>query len=59
MVAREWAAGRRPAAMYVGVVVFGTLLSEVQNAIGDMFEYQRQRVRMVQQLKDFLYVNVA
>ena len=45
------------AAMYVGVVVFGTLLSEVQNAIGDMFEYQRQRVRMVQQLKDFLYVN--
>ena len=29
-------------AMYMGVIVFGMLLSEVQNAISDLYEYQRQ-----------------
>lgn len=31
-------------AMYLGVIVFGMLLSEVQNAISDLYEYQRQVV---------------
>ena len=36
--------------MYIGVIVFGTLLSEVQNAISDLYEYQRQRVRVIHQV---------
>jgi len=43
--------------MYMGVIVFGMLLSEVQNAISDLYEYQRQRSRVIHQLKDFLFLH--
>jgi hypothetical protein len=43
--------------MYMGVIVFGMLLSEVQNAISDLYEYQRQRTRVIHQLKDFLFLH--
>ena len=31
------------------------LLSEVQNAISDLYEYRRQQARVIHQLKDFLF----
>jgi len=43
--------------MYVGVVVFGTLLSEVQNAIEDVYHLSRDRQRVVNQVTAFLHSN--
>eukprot|EP00802_Teleaulax_amphioxeia_P003931 Tamp_03934.p1 GENE.Tamp_03934~~Tamp_03934.p1 ORF type:complete len:949 (+),score=122.03 Tamp_03934:154-2847(+) len=41
-------------AMYVGTVVFGTLLSEVENAMSQLRRYTRAKSQALQQLRDFL-----
>ena len=39
---------------YIGVVVFGTLLSEVQNVIEDLYHMSRSRARLVLEVRQFL-----
>ena len=40
--------------MYVGTVVFGTLLSEIENAVSQLRRYTRAKSQALQQLRDFL-----
>ena len=40
--------------MYVGVIVFGTLLSEVQTAIADVYHAQMERASVLNSVKGFL-----
>ena len=40
--------------MYVGVIVFGTLLSEVQNTIEDVYHLSRSRARVVMEARQFM-----
>ena len=40
--------------MYLGIVVFGSLLSEVQNACEDMYHLLRNRSRLMLEVRQFL-----
>jgi len=41
-------------AFYLGTIIFGTLLSEVENAVAQLRRFTRSKSRTLQQLRDFL-----